>query len=502
MSDISGVIEQITRKFEHQSGITGIQTEFRERGGNSVLLLHVANPSERLFKILEQVREDAAKDNPDAPLATLLKKSGDNVLLGPEGRLFIRTLAESLNINRHSFGSDFLARYTKSVAGAEEQVAASANHIVYGRRGAGKSTLLLYALHSRERLGRSSVWVDMQVYARRDDDGVIADLLCDLLTQMSAVVGDQAEYSRLQMILKGQHVTEEVIRKNLPAVRRLLSHFASEGRELFIFLDDFHVLGENLQPKLLDVLYAVCRGNKVFLKLSAIETLTHTFHSLTKQGLEIPHDAQLIRLDYNLTIPDKANQHIETILDSHAIYCGLPSVRRLCVSADVIPRLTWVAAGVPRDALSLFSEAMTKAARQSRRRISVSNVNVAASEAINSKLDEVKTDVSPDSRRLSLEDLLESIRDFCIKKHRRNAFLIEIKSNTDTFEQIRQLVDLRLLHVINEGITIREAGRKYLGLMLDYGFYIGFRAARSVDLFNQQYNRVAYKELRKLPVFS
>ena len=62
---------------------------------------------------------------------------------------------------------------------------------------------------------------------------------------------------------------------------------------------------------------------------------------------------------------------------------------------------------------------------------------------------------------------------------------IPVKSNTVTFEQIRQLVDLRLLHVINEGITIREAGRKYLGLMLDYGFYIGFRAARSVELFNQ-----------------
>ena len=144
---------------------------------------------------------------------------------------------------------------------------------------------------------------------------------------------------------------------------------------------------------------------------------------------------------------------------------------------------------------------MTKAARESRRRISVSNVNVAASEAINIKLDEVKADVSPDSRRLSLEDLLESIRDFCKKKHRGNAFLIEIKSNTVTFEQIRQLVDLRLLHVINEGITIREAGRKYLGLMLDYGFYIGFRAARSVELFNQQTNSVAYKELRQLPVF-
>jgi hypothetical protein len=66
---------------------------------------------------------------------------------------------------------------------------------------------------------------------------------------------------------------------------------------------------------------------------------------------------------------------------------------------------------------------------------------------------------------------------------------------------VRKLIDLRLLHVINEGITIGEAGRKYLGLVLDYGFYTGIRAARSVDLFNRQTQRVAYKDLRKLPVF-
>jgi hypothetical protein len=56
--------------------------------------------------------------------------------------------------------------------------------------------------------------------------------------------------------------------------------------------------------------------------------------------------------------------------------------------------------------------------------------------------------------------------------------------------------------VINEGISVGEAGRKYLALILDYGFYIGVRAAKSVDLFNKQTKRVAYKDLRRLPVFA
>jgi hypothetical protein len=57
-----------------------------------------------------------------------------------------------------------------------------------------------------------------------------------------------------------------------------------------------------------------------------------------------------------------------------------------------------------------------------------------------------------------------------------------------------------LIHVISEGISPGEAGRKYLALILDYGFYTGIRAAQSVDLFNKQTERVTYKQLRKLPI--
>ena len=501
MSAETSVVQEIKRRFEVKSGLTGIQTELRERGGNGVLLLKVANPTERLFEILEQVRSDLSAGNIEAPLVTLIKKRAKNLLLGAEGRLLLKTLSESLNINRYSFGTDFLARYTKSVSGSEDQVIAAANHIVFGRRGAGKSILLLYSLHSRTNLSLPSVWVDMQVYARRDDVGVISDVLCEVLRQISPFVGHRREYDRMLTTLQAADIDEGYIRPKLPALRRLLSHFSEKSQDLFVFLDDFHVLAESLQPRLLDVLYAVSRGNRVFLKLSAIETLTRTFDPHTKQGLELPHDAQPIRLDYNLTIPDQATQHIEAILSSHSEYCGLPSVGSLCTSADVIPRLTWVAAGVPRDALNLFSQAMTRAASDVRRQVSVSNVNIAASEAINSKIHELEADVSSDAYP-SLDGLLTTIREFCVKEHRSNAFLIEITSDSAILEQVRKLVDLRLLHVISEGITIGEAGRKYLGLILDYGFYTGIRAARSVGLFNRQTARVAYKDLRKLPVFA
>ena len=112
---------------------------------------------------------------------------------------------------------------------------------------------------------------------------------------------------------------------------------------------------------------------------------------------------------------------------------------------------------------------------------------------------EIDLPMSPQERNVSL--VLEHVKDFCIKQERKNAFLVEIQNDDPVYQRILKLVDLRLVHVISEGITVGEAGRKFLALILDYGFYTGIRAAQSVDLFNKRTERVTYKELRKLPIF-
>lgn len=493
----------LKKVFEQQSGLFGVDSELKQRPDGALLVIKVANPTERLFRVLESAREEIVSKSGEELRATLQRTAKSNPLQSAEGRLLLRTLSESLNINRNSFKDDFFARYTKSVSGAEEQITAAANHIVFGRRGAGKSSLLLYGLHTRSSREHTSAWVDMQVYSQRTDVSVAIDLFLEVISQVKPNLEGgalaEAVASELRSLKGSQTVDEARIRKVLPDVRRALGDFAGRGEDLTIFLDDYHVLSRDLQPKVLALLYAVTRGNAIFLKLSSIETLTQTWDAATKSGLQIPHDVQEIKLDYNLTIPEKATEHITSILDAHATYCGLSSIRSLCTSTDVLSRLVWVAAGVPRDALSIFGQAMTKASLTGGKYVSVSSINVAASETVNVKLKELDSDASGEAG--SLHALLETLREFCVKQQRKNAFLVEIRNDDLTYQRVLKLVDLRLLHVINEGISVGEAGRKYLALILDYGFYIGVRAAKSVDLFNKQTKKVAYKDLRRLPVF-
>lgn len=494
--------QAVLQEFEKRSGLEGVEYEVKPALIGQVLILKMANPTERYYGILEGARSQVSED--DGPMSTIRRRTPTNRLQSPEAKYLLRTLAESLTISPQSFKEDFFARYTKSVSNAEAQVTALANHIVYGRRGAGKSSLLLYAMRSREERKLPSAWANMQIYEKRRDVKVVVEVILEILEQLRDSLALVPDYvptmQRLQLLGDDEHLDDDRIRQALPSVGKLFAAAQEKSASIFLFLDDFHVLDLSVQPRLLGFLYSITRGKNVFLKLSAIETLTKAWDPAQRTGMQVPHDAQTVKLDYNLTMPDKAATHIEGILNAHAVYCGLPSIRFLCTSADTISRLVWVSAGVPRDALNMFAQAMTKGASMGRSQVSVTNVNIAASEMVSQKMRELEIDVPTPDAEDDLGVALERVKDFCISKKRKNAFLVEIRNDSALYHNVLKLVDLRLIHVISEGITVGKAGRKYLGLILDYGFYTGIRAAQSVDLFNRQTQRVAYKDLRRLPV--
>ncbi len=502
-SDLAAIAKRVLRKFESSTGLVGLRHEILSRSTGSVLLVHMSNPTERHYSLLASAL-NAETAGSDQLLATLKKTSENSLLQSPEVRLFLRVLSESLTITRHTFSEDFFNRYIKSVTGVEDQVVSAANHIIFGRRGSGKSSLLLWAMHGRKRDGLPFAWIDMQVYAQREDRRVFLDVLLDVLEQTHDAVANRALAIGLSVRVQKlrdarKDPAEQDLRRLLPDLKRLFGSLSNASTDLVLFLDDFHVLDPSLQPHLLHFLYGFARGTRVFLKVSAIETFTKLWDAATRTGLEVPHDVQLIELDYNLTTADKARAHIQSILDAHALYCGLPPVVSLCIESDVISRLVWVSAGVPRDALNIFSQAITKAVNTSKSRVTITNVNVAASELVNDKVRFMELDSS--GVFAAANQLLDRIRTFCLRDQKKNAFLVEERLGDPEYKLVRQLVELRLLHVIHEGIVKREAQRKHVALILDYGFYVGQRKARGVDLFNPKTASPKYEDLRKLPVF-
>lgn len=502
---IESAADQLVAEVAKRLNQTALDHIIKDRADGPYLVMQAVHPSEYIFRALREGQKTLDEDHPFKERATIQKRHGsvtERIQL-PETRLLRTVLSESLTVDQHTFGDDFFSRYIPSVFGYEEQIVSESNYLVYGRRGSGKSSLLAYAKHRRQVDKKPYAWVAMQPYAKRDDIQVSMDVFRDILDQLSKCVTNGESLRKLARYLDDFSVMEDsdasgAFTRILPRIAREIANASSSGSDVVVFLDDIHVLSQNFQPQLLGHLYSISRGNRCSLKISGIEQFSRPWNAVDQVGLQSPHDAQILKLDYNLTMPEKSKVHIENILDAHAKFCGLPGVRYIS-GDDVLSRLVWVAAAVPRDALHIFAKAITRASSQSQKKVSITSINLATSEIAEHKMRDVEKDHSQEFA--TTRAILEKLKEFCIKTKRKNAFLLEIKNDDQGFACVQDLIALRLVHVLHEGITPHEAGRRYQALMLDYGFYVGIRAARSVDLFQKTSKMPSAKDLRNLPVF-
>lgn len=504
-SSLRRPVEEILHVYSKHLG--GIRPDWylKDRPDGPYLIIQFASPTEQHYRIHNSLVSALPEDNPFKERSTVQARrtSPKNRLLLPETQMLKRVIGESLTIDRNSFNEDFFSRYTASVTALEQQITTNANYVIYGRRGAGKSSLLAYAMHSTIGNGSPYSWVAMQTFAKRSDHQVIAAVIAAILYDLTQTTSANSELDELVKAFEsisessGKGVLAKCDRI-IPRVRRVIGKIVTPQSPLTIFVDDIHVLDESVQPLVLASIYKLTRGNNAYIKISGIAQLTRLWDSTEQIGLQPLQDVQILNLDLNLTMPDKSKDHIVGILDAHAHYCGLPSIGYLA-GDDVLSRLVLVAAGVPRDSLGLFSAAISKAIAKNQKLVSITSINAAASEMAEEKLKDVDSDSGGDLG--AIQSLLAEVKRFCITENRKNAFLVEIKNADPRYRLIEKLIALRLVHLLHEGITPHQAGKRFIALMLDYGFYVGIRAARSVELVPSEPRQLLAKDLRSLPIF-
>jgi hypothetical protein len=510
IESIKSDADEIARSFGALLGGAIPTYSIKERPDGDILMFEFAASNSRFFDLLSTAVQTISSENvfKERVSITTRQKKSSTVLTTPEVELLQSELAASLTVDRHTFGDDFLNRYTPSVTGLESKIVVNANNIVFGRRGSGKSSLLAYAMHQLRLKFLPHCWVAMQTYASREDQQAIASVLSDIFSEIS-MYSDPAtsegafKVAAEELAKMGEEEDGAAVRAKLlrmaPRLRKLLSQVAKPNRVLTIFLDDVHVVGFALQPDMLGYLYSLTRGNNVVLKLSGIEQLTNLWDGANGgRGLESPHDITLLKLDHNLTDPEQSKAHIQTIFDRHAKYCGLPNIAYLAED-DYFDRLVLAAAAIPRDAISLFLKSLAKSVAKVQKKISVTSLNAAASAAIEEKLKDMIKDVEQADTAI-VGRYLERVKKFCLTEHKKNSFLVKIANGTVGYANIQKLVALRFIHVLHEGITPHKAGVRYVALMLDFGFYIGIRAAKSITLFPERPQVLAAKDVRKLPI--
>lgn len=489
--------------FARALGLPQIGTVIDLVGNQDFLKFRVGRRAPVYNHALRETFNGLPDENPFRGLLGLKLEPSETFPDSIEAEVLRGMLARSTRtVSGQSSAYVFPEQYVPFQNNEETQAIQPATHLIVGRRGVGKSTLILKAKELLDRSPNIPVVLDMQAYAHRQDDDVLIDILADLATAIAAAAAKRrtgaSSEERLHLystqLLSGSIKAERAS----AALRRILTELTSSAdADLFVFLDDFHLVDKNKQPQILDTIHGALKGARGWLKVAGLRSILRTYDPASKSGLQSPGDAQVIQLDLTLVDPEAAQNHLRSILLNFLKLVGIEKLSSAIAEAAFL-RLVWANAGVPRDFLQMFSKSIEHAKRAGRKRVELTDANLAIGEFGQQKMEDLEKDVG--NERSFLNRALEGIEKHCLDKKKVNAFLIR-SEDTEEHHIIQTLSDLRLLHLLHQTITPHKAGERYEAYMLDYSLFTGFRRRPNIKLMQPaDGNQFKAAELRKIPI--
>ena len=401
--------------------------------------------------------------------------------------------------------------YVRDTAANISTATTPRHHLIFGRRGAGKTALMLETKRIVEQTGSLTMWMNIQTYRHEDPIRVFlwwTASFCETVqsyysgrTAAPQVVVDATELldAANQLLSLSQPDPGEV-QRIVPRIQRMLNRFLSGiGRSLFIFLDDFHYLPRNQQPQVLDMLHGAVRDNNAWLKVAAIRHLARWFQSSPPLGLETGQDADHIDLDVTLQDPSRAKAFLQEMLQRYSSHVNVGSLFSL-FAPESLDRLVLASGAVPRDFLILSAESVRRAqAREKARQVGVQDVNKAAGDAAQIKINELEDDLaSNEGEAIRTVNGLTTVRRFCLDERKSTYFRIDFKDkehHPDYYGVLASLLDLRLIHLVNPSLSDeKRAGERSEVFMLDLSQFSGQRLKRFIRALDLVQGHLAMRD--------
>ncbi len=488
-------------EFKRQIGVNAIDSTLQDIGTQTFLSFVVGRKAPVYERALRRTRKALEETNLFRGLLALDVRPADNFPTSLEADVLLNTITRS---TRHIAGTSedsalsvpFVSFQNKE----DERVTQPATHLIVGRRGVGKSTLITRAVQLLNDTPALCVIVDMQAYSEIYDDSLFVEVLADVSLEIAKAIeaksianaGDGfrqfSERIRAEQLGVGRAVAE---------LKRMISAITmAQGAGLYVFLDDYHLVDQAKQPHLLNLLHAASKGANGWLKVAGLQSLLRHYDPTSRQGLQIPGDAQRVSLDLTLVNPETAEEHLRTILVSFLQNVGIQATTAV-IHEPAFQRLVWANAGVPRDFLQMFGRALERARQSDRPKVTLTDTNLAIGESGQQKMDELEQDAR--NERNLLRKIVSYLERYCLEEKKINAFLVRSEHSRER-EAIQTLSDLRIVHLIHPTITPHKAGQRYEAYLLDYSLYTGFRRRPNIrEMLPESGSQFKAGELRKLP---
>lgn len=298
--------------------------------------------------------------------------------------------------------------------------------------------------------------------------------------------GETAQRASLEEQFKRSKI--DFLHRHVIEYQKLFSRIGnlSDG-DAFLLLDDLYHIRRPDQAKIVDYFHRVAKDNRLWLKIGTIRHRT-TWYVNTDQaiGMKIGDDCDEIDLDVSLEKYQLARTFLRNVLNEFCRDAGITSSSKL-LTDGAFDRLVLASGGVARDFLSIFRKSIDVARERGGGprgdRVSAEDVNVASGEYDASKREEFQRDTSDDSESSTLQAVFLQLKQFCLEKNNTNCFLLAKDLQGEVVDKIRELVDLKLIHLVRSRVTISgRPGKIFEAFMIDISQYAGARKRRNLNL--------------------
>ncbi len=423
------------------------------------------------------------------------------------------------------------------VGGNLNRIAAPQHQVIYGRRGSGKSCLLVHFHRRAARdAGIFSIYIDCDEIKRLSYPDLLIRLLLSVLeklpnarppvwkfwakaspaelaivelrtlldlaedadvteqTSASEAAKIEAGLSAPRLTAVGSTVTSEASTGRTSAFHErkldtLERHFqdykealvealrATGSRHGVLILDDFYLIHSRVQPDVVDYVHRLLRGTNLYFKIGTVRHRTSLVRTEGQTvGVEEYQDIEELNLDRTFEDTAATQDYLETMLDSMGCQQGIERASHRFLSNDGRLALALASGGVPRDYLTIFVEAVSAAKTTGKTKwLTPTTVYKGAGRvSYRTKVNHLREDVGLDAT--PLERVFQDLLNFCLREKRRTAFLIaqsEVAEFSDEHELIQQLMDFKLVHVI-ESDTSAASGRsgRFEAYTLDFALFM------------------------------
>lgn len=268
------------------------------------------------------------------------------------------------------------------------------------------------------------------------------------------------------------------VRNALPSIKKALKKFnkISNGKPIFLILDDFYFLPKNIQVFFIDFFHRLSKDTKLFLKVATIKHRSKLYIQTkeTYYGTELGHDIQELDLDYNLDQFDNLKSFMTALFIKCCELANVKIEMNQLFTDNAFIQLCIASGGVPRDFLTLLVKVTSHYSLSDGKRIGKLVVIEEAIQNISNKYNSLKTD-SAEEKDI-LESFLNEIRKQIVISKKTNMFLIsnnDLDLNPKIKQAIKELVDLRMIHLVepNTSASSGETGHRYSAYIVDTGLY-------------------------------